>query len=63
MCLMPDLPKAQGPIDPTNRAAAAAADAALLARGKAQGFGASLNGFASFDSNQPSLARQMLGAG
>lgn len=61
MCLTPSASKATI-VDPTNRAAAAAADAAQLARRNSQGYGASiLGGFNT--QNQPSIARQMLGSG
>jgi hypothetical protein len=63
MCIVgtPSAPKAQI-VDPTDRTAAAAADALARRRGKAQGYSSSLLGGLNA-SDQPSLARQVLGLG
>lgn len=63
MCILggPSPPKAQV-VDPTDRAAAAAADAAQMRRRSAQGYSSALLGGVS-GAGQPSLARQMLGMG
>lgn len=60
MCLTPSPPKAQI-VDPTDRAAAAAADSAQLARRSAQGYGNAIMG--GFSNTGPSITRQMLGSG
>ncbi len=64
MCLMPSPPKQQI-VDPSDRAAAAAADAVAQRRRTAQGYTASLlGGVAGLDGgDQPSVARQTLGLG
>lgn len=60
MCLTPSVPQAQV-VNPTDRAAAAAADAAQLARKSAQGYASSIMGGA--NATGPSIMRQMLGSG
>lgn len=62
MCLDMPSPKAANIVESGDPAAAAAADAVQFRRKNAQGYSASMMGGVT-DTAQPSLARQLLGAG